>query len=296
MRRTWLSAGLCTISLQVVCAGSAPRRNAVGAKRIRRVRGRQRADHPERSPRRIPAAALDSRPDLGRGRAGPAHTGDGTRARRRALRRRTGLQPHLIISHLHRIKLDPNREIVEAAQGNPQAEQAWDEFHGWITAARAAVTTQFAAGLYLDVHGHGHPNNWTELGYALSATDPGAAQLLAQPTLRHQRFDHPVGRLRARQRVLRRPAGFAQLRRNARGRRLRRRPQSLLPRSRRSFAYFTGGYNVRTHGSRNGGTVDGVQFELHFSARETLGPARGLHRRAGTRHGDLPGPSTTASA
>jgi hypothetical protein len=56
-----------------------------------------------------------------------------------AFRAKTGGTPHVIILRLHRIKLDANREIVEAAQGNAEAERAWHEFHGYIEAARAAV-------------------------------------------------------------------------------------------------------------------------------------------------------------
>jgi len=40
----------------------------------------------------------------------------------------TGQAPHVILSHLHRSKLDANREIEEAAQDSPYAEQAWREF------------------------------------------------------------------------------------------------------------------------------------------------------------------------
>ena len=37
------------------------------------------------------------------------------------LERLSGGRVHLILSHLHRSRLDPNREIVEAANGNPGA-------------------------------------------------------------------------------------------------------------------------------------------------------------------------------
>ena len=41
-----------------------------------------------------------------------------------ALLGKTGRRPSRVICYLHRIKLDTNREIVEAAHGSPMAEQA----------------------------------------------------------------------------------------------------------------------------------------------------------------------------
>ncbi len=71
---------------------------------------------------------------------------------------RTGRRPHIVINRLHRIKLDANREIGEAAQGNATAETAWREFHEFIEAAKDAVFDDFGRGLYIDLHGHGHDN------------------------------------------------------------------------------------------------------------------------------------------
>src|SRR4051794_11480332 len=80
------------------------------------------------------------------------------------LHARTGHWPHVILCRLHRRKVDCNREIVEAAAGDPLAEQAWREFQGFIDAARATVVGQHGRGLYIDLHGHGHPQQRLELG------------------------------------------------------------------------------------------------------------------------------------
>ena len=48
-----------------------------------------------------------------------------------------------------RTKLDPNREINEAAQGNELAMQAFDEFHGFITQAK----NEIQRGIVFDLHG-----------------------------------------------------------------------------------------------------------------------------------------------
>jgi N-formylglutamate amidohydrolase len=85
------------------------------------------------------------------------------------LHERTGGWPHLVICRLHRRKVDCNREIVEAAAGNPPAEQAWNEFQGYIETARKHVVESHGRGLYIDLHGHGHTDQRLELGYLHSA-------------------------------------------------------------------------------------------------------------------------------
>lgn len=80
---------------------------------------------------------------------------------------RFGAYPHLVINHLHRGKLDANREIGEAACGDPEAENAWREFHAFLGLARSAVLEESGRGWYMDLHGHGHEIQRLELGYLL---------------------------------------------------------------------------------------------------------------------------------
>jgi N-formylglutamate amidohydrolase len=80
----------------------------------------------------------------------------------------TGHRPHLIVSHLHRRKLDPNREIKEAAGGDPKAERAWREFHDFIRTATTAAAAEHGFGFLIDIHGHSHPLPRLELGYGLT--------------------------------------------------------------------------------------------------------------------------------
>ncbi|NQX00727.1 autotransporter-associated beta strand repeat-containing protein [bacterium] len=85
---------------------------------------------------------------------------------------RTGRRPHVILNHLRRTRLDPNREIVEAAQGNAYAEQAWHEFHdSFLRTARDAMERQFGFALTFDMHGHGHSIDRLEIGYLLDAAE-----------------------------------------------------------------------------------------------------------------------------
>jgi len=83
----------------------------------------------------------------------------------------TDRRPHLIINHLHRTKMDANREIGEAAQGNPYAEQAWTEYHAFIQDAKDSVTADWGEGHYFDFHINIHDAEWTEIGLGLNGGD-----------------------------------------------------------------------------------------------------------------------------
>lgn len=97
-----------------------------------------------------------------------------------------GGRPHVVISHLARIKLDPNREIEEAAQGDPIAIEAYNTFHDYILQAKASI----GRGILFDMHGQvgigfiscimtinhftslqSHGQNSSELGYLRSKTE-----------------------------------------------------------------------------------------------------------------------------
>ena len=82
-----------------------------------------------------------------------------------AIARRTGARPHLIVCHLHRKKVDCNRDALTGTGGNPKALATWRAFHEAIGRARAAT----GHGLFLDLHGHSHPLARVELGYLLSS-------------------------------------------------------------------------------------------------------------------------------
>ncbi|MBE7495364.1 MAG: hypothetical protein HS117_10490 [Verrucomicrobiaceae bacterium] len=84
---------------------------------------------------------------------------------------RGGRRPHLVFSHLHRSRLDPNREVVEAAQGNPSAILAWEEYHRFIEQARAAVVKKHGFAFLIDMHGQNHKGERVELGYLHSPAE-----------------------------------------------------------------------------------------------------------------------------
>ena len=210
-----------------------------------------------------------------------------TLAMRDALVELTGRAPHVIISHLVRPKLDSNREIVEAAEGNPYAEQAWHEFQDWIGTARTTVAADFGAGLYLDIHGHGHAIDRLELGYLLRAAD------LNRPDAALDRAE-VISRSSIRALAQASPIPFSRLVRGhtSLGGFLETEDVPSVPSpedpSPGDAPYFRGGYNTREHGSvAEGETISGIQIEHHYvGVRDTdrnrrdyaARAARALHR------------------
>jgi hypothetical protein len=178
--------------------------------------------------------------------------------------RAAGGTPHTIIVRLHRLKLDANREIVEAAAGNPIAERTWREYHGFIEAAREAVLAQHGRGFYIDLHGHGHAIQRLELGYMLTSSDlagtDAALNLPAMVTKSSVRTLAETGLLTHAELV----RGQHSLGTLLEGRGFPSVPSTQQPNP-GSDPFFSGGYNTGRHGSRDGGTIDGVQIEANMT-------------------------------
>ncbi len=214
-------------------------------------------------------------------------TGGDTNTREMALQardsifQRTGRYPHLIISHLHRSKLDPNREIVEAAQGDIFAEHAWSEFHSFMQTARSIVATDFQRGLYFDYHGHGHPIQRIELGYLLSAEDlaqPDAvmngAPITDKSSIRMLASDAAATTAE----LIRGPQSFGT---TLEGLGFPTVPSTSQP-DPGTDPYFTGGFNTQQYGSRDGGSISGIQVEAYFNGVRDTEASRGLFAAAMT--------------
>ena len=182
---------------------------------------------------------------------------------RAALYEHTGGYPHLILSNLHRVKLDPNRDLNEAAQGSAPAERAWWEFHQYIEVAEDIVARDFADGFYIDLHGHGHDNPRLELGYLLSSTDLARTDEELNATVYSTQSS-------LRSLALTTPLSFPELLRGVAslGGLMEQRGYPAVPSPLQpdpgGEPYFSGGYNTHRHGSVDGAPISGVQIECHY--------------------------------
>ncbi len=182
------------------------------------------------------------------------------------LERRYGGRPHAIISRLSRTKLDPNRELEEAAQGDPIAVAAWHRFQDSAQKACNSVMKKSGVGLLLDIHGHRHLDQRVELGYLIKADvlKHSDAELNADAAL--------IASTSIRDLDKRSPQSFAELVRGpqslgslleSRGFRCMPGPSKANP----AFlaGYFSGAYDVTAHGSSTGGTVSAIQVECPWN-------------------------------
>jgi hypothetical protein len=188
------------------------------------------------------------------------------RAIAKAVYEQWGCYPHLIINRLHRIKLDANRDITEAADGNPIAEKAWEAYQMFTDSAKASVVRQFQKGIYIDLHGHGHTAQRLELGYLLTKNElQQKDSLLNTPDFINEssfkslindnlkdashaallRGDYAIGTLLAQQ-------GFPSVPSK----------QDYAPKT--ADPYFNGGFNTLRNGSKTEGKIDAFQIESNY--------------------------------
>lgn len=186
-----------------------------------------------------------------------------------AIHQKTSCFPYVIINRLHRSKLDANREIIEAADGNNQAEAAWTFYHDHVTASRESISETHTKGLFLDIHGHGHEIQRLELGYLLSKSDLQEdndfldnESIIAKSSINHL-VENNVGGFNHSE-LIRGENSFGHLiHQNG----INAVPSLTDPFPMDDESYFTGGYNTRQYGSRDGGTIDGIQIECHQDVR-----------------------------
>jgi hypothetical protein len=179
---------------------------------------------------------------------------------------RTGRRPHLVICHLRRTKLDANRDVGEAAQGNADAIQAWTEYHAFIELAMTTATASGGRGFYLDLHGHGHTIQRLELGYLLSAStlnlSDAELDMGGHASQSSLRLAVPMT-VQAFSQLLRGPSSLGGLL----GPATPSVPSPAVP-SPGSDPYFEGGYSTERHTAR----LPGLQIESNFTGvRDTAG-------------------------
>jgi hypothetical protein len=205
-----------------------------------------------------------------------ANTEELARTMADAIEFRLGCRPHLIINRLHRRKLDANRDLAEAADGNALAEQAWHDFHHFIQAAKDTSAARSGRGFFIDLHGHGHTIQRLELGYLLFGSELALSDsVLNTPTyinyssIRGLALNNLQGHTHAQ--LLRGPYSLGTL--------FEENLYPAVPSAPAPFPgagqpYFSGGYNTERHGSIDGGPVDAVQIECNFTGVRQSAAAR----------------------
>ena len=187
---------------------------------------------------------------------------------------RFGRYPHVVISNLARVKLDPNRTNPEAACGDAEAEIAYREWHEFIDEARSIVLASSGKGWYMDMHGHNHPVQRLELGYLIASSqlDLSDAALDANRALQDTSSVRTVSESDpiSFSAFVRGPASLGTLYANNGFRSI---PSTADPRPNGEL-YFSGGDNTRRHtcgaeanglGGMTGGRICGVQIEANFT-------------------------------
>ncbi len=175
-----------------------------------------------------------------------------------AIERQSGERPYMVIDHVHRKKVDVNREALEGAQDDPLAVRNWERYHLHVARACSAVSEQFGTGLLVDLHGHRHRKRWVEIGYLLTGrqlreADDSLSGMAAASSIHHL--------------VLRSGLTLAELVRGSSslGTLLAQEGYDVVPSTIRpdpgGDPYFSGGYTIEHHGSSSGGVISAVQVE-----------------------------------
>lgn len=209
-----------------------------------------------------------------------SNTEDLVRKMRTEFQNLLGLVPHVIICRLDRDKIDANRDIIEGAQGDPEAEQAWNEFHDFIGYAQTNINNTQPRGFYLDIHGHGHDIQRLELGYRLSSTQLG----FSDATLNGSVIYENQSSIRALSQHS--PLPFATVLRgsNSFGALIAAEGYAAVPSPTDpdpgGDPYFNGGYNTDRYSSVNGGTIDGLQIESNMDGVRDTAANRTAYAKA----------------
>lgn len=176
-------------------------------------------------------------------------------------------RPHVIISHLHRRKLDPNRDSSEASCDDARSMAIWRAFHGFVQAARDSVQQRHGKGVLLDLHGHAHTLQRIELGYQLTGDHLRSGDSAINSAFRVQRSG-----IRSLVMLNLGAQTHSQLLRGeqALGTLLHASGYPSVP-SQQDTApqlgepFFSGGYITERHGSMFGGMVDAIQLEHYMT-------------------------------
>ncbi|MBT8218188.1 MAG: T9SS type A sorting domain-containing protein [Bacteroidia bacterium] len=179
----------------------------------------------------------------------------------------TGCYAHLVINDLHRSKMDANRDIVEAARGNEEAEKAWKEYHAFLDSANLAAIREWDRGLVIDLHGHGHDIQRLEIGYRISSSELRMtdseldnSDISDESSIRTLVDSSSL----SLSEIIRGNSSLGDLL-HVRG--FDAVPSSYIPDPASGEPYFQGGYITDRYGSKSGDETDAIQIECNRDVR-----------------------------
>ena len=176
------------------------------------------------------------------------------------LARLTGKRPHLIVSRVHRKKLDINRGIGMGTFHVDEAVRVYNDVHNFIRRAKGSLNGNW--GIILDIHGNNFPEKWTMLGYGVLKYQFDKGYFTAN--------DSTIGNLADHVKI-----NFETLIRgkNSLGHLMEERGINVIPSPHHPFPkdknYLTGGFITRHYGSKSGGNVDAIQIEIPVNDRDS---------------------------
>ncbi len=158
---------------------------------------------------------------------------------------------YFIYSGIHRSKIDLNRDVKEAAQGNKRMELTWKVWNDTLDFFTYDSLRKYGRTLYVDIHSHNNSDE-IQLGYALSKTGYIVIKNGGKTTekssldgLGHDTYEMLFGNKSLKSYLERRGRGV----------------YNPTPKQQ----YFDGGFNIRRHQAQGMGSI---QIEIPVSICE----------------------------
>ena len=171
----------------------------------------------------------------------------------------TGLRPHVVYCRLSRSKLDANRAMGPATLSVADAVTAYRNYTTFIAKAVSAIPGR---GLLLDIHGHGHTLQRTELGYLIHGTELDSGAYDGNNSSIKSLSNFWCGNDNACSRKLIRGNWSLGHFMNEEGLRAVPSPQEPVPKVSKTSIFLSGGLTVMKYGSKEEGKIDAIQMEL----------------------------------
>lgn len=172
---------------------------------------------------------------------------------------KSGVKPYVVVALIARKKVDLNRDIDEATQGDKKAQKIYFTYHSKIKSYQESIFKQFGHGLLLDIHGHSHPNPYIELGFLLSNN---ILKLPNNEIIKYKKFSS-IRKLSTNSEysfvdILKGKVSLSEM--------LQTQGYKVIPSDEIPYAldekYFKGAYTTKTYGSLNDNLTDAIQVEF----------------------------------